>query len=32
MQSVGSGTTVEGVQRFFAWTCKDLKGIPPELA
>ncbi len=32
MQSVGSGRTIEGVQDFFTWTYKDLKGIPPELA
>jgi hypothetical protein len=31
MQSVGSGIVVEGIQRFFEWTYKDLKGIPPKL-
>jgi hypothetical protein len=32
MQSLGSRTTIEGIQRFFASTYKDLKGIPPRLA
>jgi hypothetical protein len=32
MQSVGCGTTVQGIQRCFAWTYKDLKGFPLELA
>jgi hypothetical protein len=32
MQSLGSRTTIEGIQRFFASTYKDLKGIPLRLA
>jgi len=32
MQSLGNRTTIEGIQRFFASTYKDLKGIPAKLA
>jgi hypothetical protein len=31
-QGVGTKIVIEGIQRFFAWTYKDLKGIPPKLA
>jgi hypothetical protein len=31
MQGVGTITTIEKIQRFFAWTYKYLKGIPLEL-
>ncbi len=32
LQSVRSESTIEGIQRFFAWTYKDLKRIPLKLA
>jgi len=32
MQGVGNGGVVEGIQRCFCITYKDLKKIPPELA
>jgi len=31
-QGVGTGVAIEGIQRFFAWTYKDLKRVPLELA
>jgi hypothetical protein len=31
MQGVGTRGAVERIQRFFAWTYKDLKGIPLKL-
>ncbi len=32
MHNVGSRTVVKRIQRCFAWTYKDSKGIPPKLA